>query len=593
MKNIVKLFMLIPFLVACEDVFTPELENIRDVSAMPEDPSYAQGILANAYILLPYSSSPSSDVATDDAVSTSSGDSYLKMATGAWTSNYDPMSQWQSRRNAIQYLNLFLANSDKVQWASDSIIRSMYNDRMKGEAYGLRALQMLYLLRAHGGWSASGELLGVPIVTKPEDPTSDFNYPRNTFQQCIAQIYSDADSAMQLLPLDYNTISNTSDIPQKYINMNATVTGYNRVNGNQMKGRISGRIVEAILAQTALLAASPAFAQGTKVTWEDAARYASTVLNRIGGVSGLASNGFTWYTNTSEIANISSGANPAEILWRGGTNANNTLETNNFPPSLYGKGYVNPTQNLVDAFPMVNGYPISNASSQYNAADPYSNRDPRLNTYILVNGGTQGPSNSVITTATYATNNDGINAQIGLSTRTGYYLKKLLRSDCNVNPNYNTTQTHYTAYIRYTEIFLDYAEAANEAYGPLGTGTSGYSAYDVIKAIRKRAGVGVTNNDAYLESIKSDQAKMRELIHNERRLELCFENTRFYDLRRWKSSLTEAARGMMIGKNTAGVITYTPLDNVESRQYKEYMYYGPIPYSETLKYDKLVQNAGW
>ena len=82
------------------------------------------------------------------------------------------------------------------------------------------------------------------------------------------------------------------------------------------------------------------------------------MIDALGGIGGLAANGYTWYTNTTEIANLASGANPKEIIWRGGTSENNDLETDNFPPTLYGKGRVDPTQNLVDAFPMVNGYPI-------------------------------------------------------------------------------------------------------------------------------------------------------------------------------------------------------------------------------------------
>ena len=114
-----------------------------------------------------------------------------------------------------------------------------------------------------------------------------------------------------------------------------------------------------------------------------------------------------------------------------------------------------------------------------------------------------------------------------------------------------------------------------------------YSAYDIIKAIRTRAGVGTSNSDPYLEECKADKNKMRELIRNERRLELCFENFRFWDIRRWGISLTETARGVDVNNNV-----YTPL-NVEERAYKDYMYYGPIPYSETLKYNKIIQNEGW
>jgi len=592
MKSSIIFLVLVLFLSSCDDLFDPAIENIRGLDAMYKEPTYAQGVLANAYILLPYSSTPNSDVATDDAVSNDNSNNYLMMATGSWTAANNPMSQWQDRRNAIQYLNLFLSNADQVEWSKDEVVRTMYNDRLKGEAYGLRAVQMYYLLLAHGGWTEDGRLLGFPIVTQPEDATSDFNQNRNTFQECVDQIFADAQKAIELLPLDYGNIAD-DQVPQKYKALGVTnASDYNRVNGNHMRGRITGRIVEAVRAQVALLAASPAYSAGTTVTWEDAANYAATVLDRIGDVGGMDPKGNTWYANISEIEGLASGVTPDEIIWRSDVGQSNTLETDNFPPSLYGNGRVNPTQNLVNAFPMENGYPISDQSSNYDPANPYSNRDPRLSNYVVFNESTQGPNNDAIVTGTYGDNNDAINRENGLSTRTGYYLRKLLRYDCNPDPQYNTEQKHYTARIRYTEIFLDYAEAANEAWGPTGTGSHTFSAYDVVKAIRARAGVGTANNDAYLESVKGDQDKMRELIRNERRLELCFENHRFWDLRRWKvPNLNETATGIQID-NSNGTLTYKPID-VEGRDYKDYMYYGPIPYGEIQKWSNLEQNAGW
>lgn len=592
MKNIIKLLVLVFLFTACDDLFEPALENNRGLDAMYNEPTYAQGILANAYILLPYSSTPNSDVATDDAVSNDNSNNYLMMATGSWTSNNNPTSQWQGRKNAIQYLNLFLENTDEVVWSKNEVINTMYNDRLKGEAYGLRAVQMYYLLLVHGGKSQGGELLGVPIVTESESSSSDFNLPRNTFQECVDQIIADANEAISLLPLDFGDISN-SEIPAKYVSLGVSNAGdYNRVNGNLMRGRITGRIVEAVRAQVALLSASPAYEAGTSISWEDAANYAATALDRIDGINGLATNGGTWYANTSEIEGLASGVNPAEIIWRGDIGQNNDWEADNFPPSLYGKGRVNPTQNFVDAFPMVNGYPITDQASNFDPMNPYANRDPRLSNYIVVNESQQGPNSDVIVTAAYGTNNDAINKESGLSTRTGYYMRKLLRYDCNPNPEFDTEQKHYTARIRYTEVFLAYAEAANEAWGPTGTGSHSYSAYDVIKAIRERAGIGIDNNDLYLESVKGDQDKMRELIRIERRLELCFENQRFWDLRRWKvANLNETATGMQI-ENPNGTLTYSPI-NVETRDYKDYMYHGPIPYGEIQKWSNLEQNAGW
>ncbi|MDE5665457.1 MAG: RagB/SusD family nutrient uptake outer membrane protein, partial [Duncaniella sp.] len=63
---------------------------------------------------------------------------------------------------------------------------------------------------------------------------------------------------------------------------------------------------------------------------------------------------------------------------------------------------------------------------------------------------------------------------------------------------------------------------------------------------------------------------------------------RFWDLRRWKAELNETATGMSISGNASSVI------DVEKRNYnKDYMFYGPIPYSEVLKFSELIQNKGW
>ncbi len=592
MKKI-SIFLLSALLfTACEDLFEPEPENNKELSDMYNDPDYAMGILGNTYVLVPYvyQAIPQSDVATDDAVSNDFTNDYLKMATGSWTAASSAVSQWQTRRNAIQYCNLFLANADDVSWSSDETLCQIFNDRLKGEAYAMRALQSYFLLLAHGGWSESGELLGVPIVTEPEGCDSNFNVPRDTFQACVDQIFADLELAISALPYDYKT-HDLSEVPQKYIDMGVTSADYyNRVNGTTGKGRISGRIAEAIRVQVALLAASPAFSEGTDVEYADVAEYAAQLLSTIGGDDGLSAVGATWYCDN--VDDVSSGDNPAEIIWRSNVTSNNDLETENFPPTLYGSGRVNPTQNLVDAFPMQNGYPISDATnSGYSSTDPYAGRDPRLATYILLNGTTQGSASSTIITGSYGSTIDALNRESGSSTRTGYYLRKLTRSSCNPNPTYNTTAKHYTAYIRYTEIFLAYAEAANEAYGPTGSAPSAdFSAYDVIKAIRTRA--GIDSADPYLESCKGSTELMRELIRNERRLELCFENIRFWDLRRWLSDITLTARGVDISQAADGSLVYTYKD-VENRSYKDYMYYGPVPYEEITKWSQLEQNQGW
>ena len=240
----------------------------------------------------------------------------------------------------------------------------------------------------------------------------------------------------------------------------------------------------------------------------------------------------------------------------------------------------------MDAFPDANGYPITHERSVYNDLDPYSNRDPRLALYIIYNG-CKYKGATINTDITTANNDNGLN-KIGNSTRTGYYMKKLLREDCNPDPNAKNPQYHYPVYIRYTEIFLDYAEAANEAWGPKGKDTHAYSAYDVIKAIRHRAGI---TDDTYLDECANDQNKMRELIRNERRIELCFENKRFNDLRRWKAPINEAVHGVEISTE-AGIPQFKDITRGGKKIRQLYVLIS-VPQTEILKWDQLKQNAGW
>jgi hypothetical protein len=586
-KNILALIVAGVLFAGCKKVLSPLDDNHRTLQSIYSDPYFAEGIIMNAYTRLPTNGYSFNDVATDDAVTNDKFSPLLNMATGAWSAANNPVEQWTNSYTAISYLNLFLKQVDSVNWSPMSANRRIFfTDRLKGEAYGLRALFLLHLLQAHAGPDASGKLLGVPILTEALESNSDFSIPRSTFDQCMTQIYNDLAEAEKYLPLDYRDITDISQLPAKYNNMIVPkydpLPDYNKVFGSFNRERISARIVKAIRAKAALLAASPAFnPQGDATKWEDAANYAGDLLDRIGGISGLDPQGGLFYTaaNADKI-DLSKSIDQKEMLWRGNIVTNRSLEQSNFPPTLYGNGRVNPTQNLVDAFSMANGYPITDPASGYDATNPYANRDPRLKNYILVNGGKIG--SKTIWTKSDNPTDDAVNV-LPTSTRTGYYMRKLLREDVNANPSSPSDKKHYAVHIRYTEIFLIYAEAANEAWGPDGMGSHGYSARDVIAAIRKRAGIAQPDN--YLASITTKE-DMRKLIHNERRLELCFEGFRFWDLRRWKEPLTEPAKGVIINN---GSYTVQP---VEKRQYTDYMYYGPIPQLEVLKAN-LQQNRGW
>lgn len=579
----------------CDDLFTPAVENFKDESQMIDDPDFGHGFMLYAYRALPdyYTDI---EYATDDAVTNVDGDSYRNMALGVWTADENPVSFWSTGLDAIQYLNLYLSKVDSMEYVIDPAVNKLTIMRTKGETYALRAIHTYYLLRAHAGFTSDGQLLGIPILTEFQDENSDFNQPRNTFADCVAQALSDLDLAAEYLPDEYGDVDVDSpeDIPAKYRNITEDPALYNRAMGNSSRMLVDGLIVMAFRARLLLLAASPAFQDASNpYTWKDAAEAAAKVIDYNGGYGNLDGAGITFYCNDDDMSAISENSNPDEIIWREGLMTNNySYESSYYPPTLYGSGKMNPSQNLVDAFPMIDGYPIGDSRSayRYDANNPFTNRDPRLDTYIIHNGSTAGVNSSVIRTGSTLGTSDGIDV-VSTSTRTGYYMKKRLNMGASCNPAATVGVRRYEPRIRFTEIYLAYAEAANEAYGPKVNGTSGYSAYDVIQSIRRRAGVGGLT-DGYLEACASSGVEaMRELIRNERRLELSFEGFRFWDLRRWLVDLdvlNETVRGVDV--DIYG--EYSEFD-VERRYYQSYMYYGPVPHSEVLKYDQIQQNAGW
>jgi starch-binding outer membrane protein, SusD/RagB family len=567
-NTIVILSGLLLLLSSCDDFLEPTRDNRLFEDQVIGNPVYAEGILLNAYDALPTSYS-FEDVATDNAVTNDRGSNLLRMATGEWKSSFNPLSEWNYAYNQIYYLNLFLEKLHEVEWSWErEEINQLYLRRLKGEAYGLRAWYEFQLLQSHAGLSDNNELLGFPIVTEVLTVEDDLELPRDTYEACLQQIMNDCDTAITNLSDEYEDIDDPI---------------YDAVYGDNFKNRINATIVRALISRVALHAASPAFtinlSEAEKAQkWETAAMHAAELLTGIGGPAGLSPTGHLFYLPETSPLTFDE-----DIIWRSDYVLNNTVESQNFPPSLFGQGRTNPSQNLVDAFPMANGYPITHPSGAYNESAPYLNRDPRLDHYVVYN---LGKVRNVPILTLVGVTKDGNNATTE-STRTGYYLKKFMNPNANLDPTFSNNAIHFYTYFRYTEIFLNYAEAANEAWGPDGDPDGyGFTAREVIAAIRSRAGIDQPDN--YLIELTTKE-EMRELIRNERRLELCFEDFRFWDLRRWDADLTEPCRGVFVTLD--GSINYD-YQEIEERKYDPYMIYGPIPYNETLIYD-LKQNKGW
>jgi hypothetical protein len=500
---------LLLLLSSCDDFLEPTRDNRLFEEQVFNNPVYAEGILLNAYQALPTSYS-FEDVATDNAVTNDRGSNLLRMAIGEWKSSFSPVSEWNYAYNQIYYLNLFLEKLHEVEWSWErEEINQLYLKRLKGEAHGLRAWYEFQLLQSHAGLTDNNELLGFPIVTEVLTVEDDLALPRDTYEACLQQIMNDCDTAMANLTDEYED----TDDPI-----------YDAVYGDNFKNRINATVVRALVSRVALHAASPAFTVNLSEAekqqqWETAAMRAAELLTGIGGPSGLSPTGHLFYLpETSPLVF------DEDIIWRSDYVLNNTIESQNYPPTLFGQGRTNPSQNLVDVFPMANGYPITHPSGAYNESTPYENRDPRLDHYIVYN---MGDIRNIPILTLIGVTKDGNNATTE-STTTGYYLKKLMNPDANVDPTFSNDAIHFYTYFRYTEIFLNYAEAANEAWGPDGDPNGyGFTARDVIATIRSRAGIDQPDN--YLNELTTME-EMRELIRNERRLELSFEGFRFWDL---------------------------------------------------------------
>jgi len=573
MKNLIKYILFISVctgIISCENFLDPVDENRLDFDYVSTNPGAAEGMLLQGYARLVNQYS-FTEAATDDAVNNKLTNTFKRMALGELSAQFNPTSRWNNYENVL-WINKFLKVIDagKMVWSTDKEINEMFYLRLKGEALALRALHHFYILQAHAGKGASGELLGVPYIKEFIESNGNFSTPRLSFEETVNQIMADYDQALNLLPTDYSDIQvNINPIYQPY-----DFNKYKVVNGSKINLRISGRIVKGLKARLALFAASPSFFNG-KGYYEMAANYSSELLNDKGGIAGLSTSGLEYYTSTA-------GQISDEMLWRGSQQtANSTIEKRMFPPSANGTGEICPTQNFVDAFPMQNGFPIAQ-SSTYNPQNPYANRDPRLAKFVVLNGTVFGGK---IIKSAVGGGIDRLDSIPEFSTKTGYYLKKLLRPDVLLNSdNTSINQIHCDVYFRNTELFLIFAESANEIGGP-DHQINGMTPRSVIAAIRKRAGLAQPDN--YLASINTKEG-MRVLIRNERRLELSFEGHRFWDLRRWGLPLNETAKGAFINKNVFDLNVA-----VEARIYPAFATYLPIPNDEIIKFPVLIQNFGW
>lgn len=520
------------------------------------------------------------DAATDDALPTGTNttlDYYRNNLISA--STLPDGGAWASGYQGIRRVNLFLS---KVHiFPPSAQVSAEYIKQMKAEARLLRSFYYFEMLKRWGGVP----LLGDRVLTAQDD----LNIPRASIQEIA----------------DYITNEISPDVPGScYADLHpaqSIVDDQDPYNQGNMIGHVNQGVALGLLSRLHLYLASDLYNENqSKAKWETAANWAKRLIDlQVYALYNNSSAQFRQFAMepkdfpNKEMIMINLSATPTVGIEQNNAPTGYSYTTASGLVNTY--GYTSPSQNLVDAFLTLDGKSIYknydpkqgyDPASGYDEQNPYMNRDQRLKRYIFVNDDMW--LKKKVETFDGGANRGG---QQNLKyTRTGYYLKKFLGGNEDV-VNYTAYYHHYQL-IRYAEILLNYSEAVNE-FEP-GSDTEIVSG---LIELRKRAGIKAGDDGRYgLPAAGTySQELMRNIIRNERRIELCFEEHRFWDIRRWKIAedvLNKPVRGVRIIKNGDGTLAYS-YEDVASSSFLSHMYWYPILRVELWGNSALEQNPGW
>ncbi|WP_299354036.1 RagB/SusD family nutrient uptake outer membrane protein [Mucilaginibacter sp.] len=522
------------------------------------------------------------DAASDDAVSsqTSATTPIKLISTGAYNSATLPTAEdvWQGTTtnngntpiaytgNADSYwagirtANEFIANIGVVPVkGSTNGIGTRYIWR--NEARFLRAYFYFELVKRYGG---------VPLLgNKVYNITDNLNLPRNSFADCISYIVSECNAIKDSL-ITYPLANPSAD-----------------------NFRVTKGAALTLKAKALLYAASPLFNGSNIDPANPLTGYTNYDVNRWT----LAANAFSDVVNLGtykldpSYTDIFLTQNNSERIFIRPNDIGTQNEKTNGPIGIQpaaAAGNTSPTQEFVNAFPMINGLAITDPTSGYNASDPYSllnttKRDPRFDANLIYNGGSW--LNTTIQTYEGGVNKPNINTQ---QTVTSYYTSKFMGVDQKIAPPYPSHSEDWIVF-RYAEVLLGLAEAENEA-----AGTPPSDCYTQIYAIRARAGIKPGTGNTYGVPQGMTTAQMRAFIQNEWRIEFFLEEHRYFDIRRWRLAETvmnQPRTGLSIAKIGTTTI-YNPI-NVLTTVFATKQYLYPIPLNEVLKNPNMKQNPGW
>lgn len=490
---------------------------------------------------------------------------------GSWNRGDFSEFRWGDLYSRIRQLNMFFENIDQVPFDDEG-----WRDRLKGEAHFLRGYFYHNLIRLHGG---------VPIIERTFELNDDFLVSRNTLEESVQFVVDEADAAAALLPATHES----SDI------------------GRATKGAALALKARMLLYAASDLYNDPSWASGyanpeliaytsgdRTARWQAAKDAAKAVIDL--GLYSLhdTDNPQQDYIDLFLRRDTEEAIFSRYFIQSRGWQDGALPGLANGPNGYHNWGGNTPIQELVDDYRMIDGSEFD-WNNPVHAAAPYENRDPRFYASILYDQAPwrprpadtkeMDPEGKVIIRSVETA--PGVWTP-GLDTRdgpvedwnggySGYYLRKFI--DPNVVHEYAAAGGNQEApwhFFRLGEIYLNYAEASLE----LGQEDE---AKIYLNMIRERAG---------MPPITSTGQQLIDDYRNERRIELAFEQHRYFDARRWMIApdvLNRDANGIIIEDPLTGPVTYE-VGLVQDRAWNDKMYFLPILLSEMNRNKNLVQN---
>ncbi len=448
------------------------------------------------------------------------------------------MNVWNGDRDywePISQTNKFLANID------EATIDSELKERLTAEMRVLRAYAYFKLISHYGG---------VPLITEPFELGDDFQIPRNSYDEVYSFVITELNESMDSLPLVYDAAN---------------------------KGRLSRGAAMAIKARAMLYDASPLNnPENDMQKWQEAADAAKDIIDL---------NQYSLHDDYKTVFMEEGGYNTEEVIWGRPQNINVEEEANVerllYPNGWLGFGHSHPIQNLIDDYEMESGLLPEN-DTNYDPQNPYVDRDPRF--YDTINyDGAPFKERTIETFIPGGQDSpDGVESAWN-ATETGYYIRKFVTESycgCNSGPSGSSSPT-WIRY-RYGEVLLNYAEASYE----LGNEET---AREYLNMVRSRPSVDMPD-------VTETGEALWDRIVNERRIELVFEEHRFFDVRRWmiaEDVLSEPRMKMDIHKDPdTGERTFT-VEHFQPANFNEWNYLAPIPQEVIDQNDLIEQNPGY